>query len=393
MVFVGIDVAKDKHDCCILDEKGSALSTLVIANDRAGFERLLSEIKAFCSLEDAKIGLESTGHYSVNIQNFLLQKRLCVTVFNPLQVNMIRKAETLRKTKTDRKDAAFLARLLMSGANKPYQQPVLAVSELRILTRNRYRLVGIRSKHKQSISRLITTLFPELPQAFCKIDLKSVYALLSEFPTAAAIAGAHLTRLTHLLSENSKGRFGREKAIEVRELARSSIGLNSRATGLELQQIIRLVQQLHLEIDLLDREIRAIVEPMKSPILSIPGIGYTLGAIIIAEIGDVRNFSNPSKLLAFAGLEPSTCESGQFTATRTPMVKRGSKYLRWAMLQAAVRTAQHNETFGEYLFKKRSEGKHFFVAISHSAKKLMRVIFHLLRYGEHFGAQELRIAA
>lgn len=387
MICVGIDVAKDKHDCCILDGEGEKLSSFTISNDRQGFDRLMSCVAAFDKPENASIGLESTGIYSTNLQNYLLQKRLCVTVFNPLQVNLARKAETLRKTKTDRSDAAFIARLLLSGHTKPYTPQVWELSELRMLTRSRFRLVGMRSRYKQSISRLVTMLFPELSQAVHSVNQKSSYALLLEFPTAAAIANAHLTRLSNLLWVNSHGRYGKEKAIKIRELARNSIGLNSRAAGFELQQTIRMVQNLQEEIDLLDKEIRSIMRKIQSPALSIPGIGFVLGAMIVSEIGSVENFENPGKLLAFAGLEPSTNQSGNYTANKTPMVKRGSKYLRWALLQAARLVAYRDETFGRYYAKKKAENKHHFVVLNHTAKKLVRVLFHLLKTGQDFQPQ------
>lgn len=387
MVYVGIDVASNKHDCCILNEKGEELSIFAFSNDKQGFEFLLKQISLFTSekdLSDARIGLESTGHYSINIQNYLALKRLSVKIFNPLQVNLLRKAQSLRKTKTDKSDSKFLASLLFSDDSVPYSLPVLTVSELRILTRNRHRIVGMRTKLKISISRLITVLFPELPSVVWSVNQKSCYALLSELPTAKEIANANIVRLSNILSANSHGRYGREKAEQIRNLARNSIGMDSRATGFELQQTIRLIQNLQDEISVLDKEIKIIMKDVDSPVLSIPGIGYILGAIIISEIGDINNFVNPAKLLAFSGLEPSTYQSGKYTADKTPMVKRGSTYLRWAFLQAARLVAYRDDTFGHYLDSKRAQGKHFFVALSHTAKKLVRVVFHLLKSNQDF---------
>jgi transposase len=387
LIFVGIDVASEWHDCCILGVDGEVLNEFRFDNDRSGFDRLLEAIAGFsdeCGLSDARIGLESTGHYSINLTNYLLAKRLSVKIFNPLQVNLLRKAQSLRKTKTDKSDARFLATLLFSDDSKPYSQPLYHISELKVLTRNRYRLVQMRSKLKVSISRLVTVLFPELPGAVYSINQKSSYALLLEFPTAKSIASAHLTRLANLLSSNSHGRYGRDKALEIRGLASRSIGLDSRATGFELQQAIRLVRGIQSEIDALDDEIKAIMKELDSPVLSIPGVGHVIGAIILAETGNIENFGSPSQLLKFAGLEPSVYESGKYRASDTPMVKRGSKYLRWALLQAARLVAYRDKTFGEYMAKKRGEGKHYFVATSHVAKKLVRVLFHLLRSGETF---------
>lgn len=390
MIFVGIDVAKAKHDCCILDEGGNTLSAFTFFNDRQGFENLMAEISRFSSLSDlsdARIGLESTGHYSINIQNYLLQKRLCVKIFNPLQVNLLRKAQSLRKTKTDKSDSKFLALMLSSDDSKSYSLSVLAISELRILTRNRHRLVQMRTKLKLSLSRLITILFPELPSAVWSANQKSCYSMLLEFPTAKDIANANIVRLTNVLSANSHGRYGREKALQIRELARNSIGLDSRAAGFELRQTIRLIQGLQEEIDALDKEIREIMKNIASPILSIPGVGYVLGAIIVSEIGNIENFQNPAKLLAFAGLEPSQYQSGQYNATKTPMVKRGSTYLRWAFMQAARLVAYRDGTFAAYLEKKLGEGKHFYNALGHVAKKLVRVVFHLMKTGQNFEPQ------
>jgi len=390
MIYVGIDVAKSKHDCCILNEKGETLTAFVFTNDKQGFEKLMSEIAMYSSdrdLSDAKIGLESTGHYSINLQNYLLQKRLCVRIYNPLSVNLLRKAQTLRKTKTDKSDCKFLATLLFSDENKSYSQTVLPLSELRNLTRSRHRLICMRSKLKLSLSRLVTILFPELPGAVWSVNQKSSYALLSEFPTAKDIANANIIRLTNVLSSASRGKYGREKAEQIRDLARNSIGLDSRAVGFELQQTIRLIQNLQSEIDLLDKEIKKIMKEIDSPVLSIPGIGYVLGAIIVSEIGNIENFSSPAKLQAFAGLDPSIYQSGQYNASNTPLVKRGSTYLRWGFMQAARLVAYRDTTFAAYQEKKLSEGKHFFVALTHVAKKLIRVVFYLLKTNQNFVPQ------
>jgi len=296
------------------------LSTFVFTNDKQGFEKLLAEIGMYsgnCDLSDARIGLESTGHYSINLQNYLLQKRLCVKIYNPLSVNLLRKAQSLRKTKTDKSDCKFLATLLFSDDSKSYSQIVLPISDLRNLTRSRHRLVCMRSKLKLSLSRLITVLFPELPSVVWSVNQKSCYALLSEFPTAKDISTANIVRLTNVLSTNSHGKYGREKSEQIRNLARNSIGLDSRAVGFELQQTIRLTQNLQTEIDLLDVEIKKIMRGIASPVLSIPGIGYVLGSIIVSEIGNIENFADPAKLLGRAHLCKTKIETALILGNKT----------------------------------------------------------------------------
>lgn len=391
MLYVGIDVASEKHDCCILDNEGSVLvADLTFSNSREGFDTLYKTILSSLpgkNPENVKIGLEATGHYSINLVSFLRGKGLNITVFNPLHVNLYRKAQSLRKTKTDKADARLLAVMLFSDDSKSYQEPSYQISELKSLVRHRFRLIEQRSKLKTSVSRLVTILFPELKTAVWSIQQKSAQELLLAFPTAKAIADCHLTRLTNLISEASGGKYGKDKAVQIKNLASQSIGLSSAAAGFELQQTIRLIRHLQEEIDILEQHIKSIMLELNSPILSVPGISFVLGSIIIAEIGDVSRFSSPAKLLAFAGLDPSTYQSGKYTAGNTPMVKHGSAYLRWAFLTAARTVAMRDTCFKVYLAKKKSEGKHHFVAISHTAKKLVRVVFHLLTTNSSFVPQ------
>lgn len=375
------DIASKKHDCCILSSDGEILAPFfTFENNAEGFDILLKNIRNHCrDFDDVRVGVESTGHYSNNLISFLQGKGFCLTVFNPLQVNLFRKAQTLRKTKTDKADARFLAQMLMSSEHPIYAPQSLEISELKVLVRHRHRLVAMRTKLKISVSRLVAILFPELHTAVSSIHQATSYALLLELPTAKAVADCHLTRLTNLLYDNSKHRYGREKAVLIKSIAAKSIGTNSIATGFELQQTIKLLNNLRTEIDTLDKLVKKVMLTLNSPILTIPGISFTLGAIILAEIGNIDNFANPNKLLAFAGLEPSTHQSGKFTADNNSMVKRGSSYLRFALLQAALLITKYDGEFKSFYHKKRNEGKHHFVALNHVGKKLCRVIFHLLR--------------
>ena len=382
MIYVGIDVAKDKHDCCIVDSNGTILKdSLRIPNTRQGFEILYTSILSFLpnkTISNVKIGLESTGHYSTNIQNYLYAKGFHLSVLNPLATNLFRKAQTLRKTKTDKTDALVIAKMLFSDDTKSYSPVSYQIQELKSLTRHHYRLVGYRSKLKVSVTRLLDIIFPELATYVWSIHQPSVYALLSEFPNPKEISNCHLTKLTNLLYKATKGRYGREKADEIRNAASSSIGTSTKSLSLELQQTIRLIKSVQNEIVILDEQIKELMIEIDSPIMSIPGISYNLASIILSEIGDVHRFTNPAKLLAFAGLDPSTYQSGKYNATYTPMVKRGSAYLRWAILMASRTASMQDLTFSNYLAKKQGEGKHYYIAMSHVAKKLIRVIFYLL---------------
>ena len=389
MVCVGIDVSKDKHDCFILSSEGEVLADVfTISNNRDGFETLLHKIRSCTSSQDKiKVGLEATGHYSYNILGFLLGEGLPTFVINPLHTNLYRKSLSLRKTKTDRVDARTIATMLMSDVDlKSYTNTAYHNEELKSLTRYRFDKVQDRAKLKQSVSRLVNILFPELEGLVPSLHMASVYALLSEFPGASQIAGSHLTHLKTVLHDASRGRYDRDMAVIIRDAARGSIGSKMPAKSLELQHTIRLIWELDREINDIEAEIDAIMESIQSPITSIPGIGTRMGAMILAEVGDFSRFDSPDKLLAYAGLSPTTFQSGKLNATGVyaHMEKRGSRYLRYAIFNAAKYVCHWEPAFAAYLAKKRSEGKHYNVAISHAAKKLVRLIFALQRSGQAF---------
>ena len=351
MVYVGIDVAKDKHDCYIVNSDGEVLAEVfTISNNLDGFNLLFQRIQSVApDLSNIKVGLEATGHYSYNIFGFLLDKGLATCVINPLHTNLFRKSTSLRRTKTDRIDARTIAAMMMSGVVlTSYTSTSYHNEELKSLTRYRFEKVQERAKLKQSIARLVCILFPELETLVPTLHIQSVYALLAEFPGAKQIASCHLSHLKTLLSKASKGRYGREKAIELRNAAQRSIGSAMKMKSMELQHTIRLIRELDAEICEIEDAIRQIMDAMAPPILTIPGISYRMGA-------------------AYPHME-----------------KRGSRYLRYALFNATRFVCNWDPSFAAYLAKKRSEGKHYNVAISHAAKKLVRIIFALMKSGKSY---------
>ena len=282
-------------------------------------------------------------------------------------------------------DAHTIATMLMSDVNlKSYSDTSYHNEELKSLTRYRFDKVKERAKLKTSISRLVTILFPELEKLTPTLHMASISALLSEYPGALQVASAHLTRLTNLLYESSKGRYGRDTAIVFREAARTSIGSNMPAKSLELKHTLKLMDELDSEINEIEQVIKGIMDQIHSPVLTIPGISYRMGAMILAEIGDFSRFDSPDKILAYAGLSPSTYQSGQLESSYSHMEKRGSRYLRYALFNAAKFVCHWDPNFAAYLAKKRAEGKHYNVAVSHAAKKLVRVIYQLEKSGQPY---------
>ena len=391
MIYVGIDVAKDKHDCFAMNSDGEILiEKLTITNNLDGFETLYNSLMNFSnSLDNIKVGLEATGHYSNNILNFLTEKGFNIYLINPLQTNLYVKGQSLRKTKTDKLDAHVIATMLVSDNLKPYIPVSYHISELKSLTRHRFRLVKENSKFKTSLVRLVDIVFPELPKIVSSVAQKSCLALLYELPSAKDIAECNLTHLTHLLSNNSYKHFGRDKAIQIRDLARNSIGLNSNSVSFELKQTISIIQFIQEQLDDVEKRIKEILKEINSPILTIPGISFKTAGSILAEIGDISRFDSPAKLLAFAGLDPSMYQSGKFFSTHSVMVKRGSKYLRFALMTAARMVCLNDATFCTFKDRKMAEGKHYMVTMGHVAKKLVRVIYYLLKTNNVYQASKV----
>ena len=387
MVYVGIDVAKDKHDCYIVNSDGEVLAEVfTISNDQDGFSLLFQKLQSVApDLSNVKVGLEATGHYSYNILGFLLDKGLTTYVINPLHTNLFRKSTSLRRTKTDRVDARAIAAMMMSDVVlTSYTAASYHNEELKSLTRYRFEKVRERAKLKQSVARLVNILFPELENLVPSLHMQTVYTLLAELPGAKQIASCHLTHLKALLHDASRGRYGRDKAIEIRNAAQHSIGSAMKMKSMELQHTIRLIGELDTEIDEIETAIQEIMDEMAPPILTIPGISYRMGAMILAEIGDFSRFDSPDKILAYAGLSPSTYQSGKLTNAYPHMEKRGSRYLRYALFNATRFVCNWDPSFAAYLAKKRAEGKHYNVAISHAAKKLVRLIFALMKSGKAY---------
>ena len=387
MIFVGIDVAKNKHDCFIMNSEGEVLADVfTIQNNSEGFDLLYSKICSFSKdFSNIKVGLEATGHYSYNILGFIFDKAIPCYLINPLHTSLFRKSLSLRKTKTDKVDCRTIAYLLMSDVNlKPYSRQLYHNEELKSLSRYRFDKVNERSKLKVSISRLVTILFPELEKLVSSLHTTSIYDLLVAFPGASFIANSSVEEIFSLLNTSSRGRLSEDFASILYETAQKSIGSTMPAKSLELKHTINLIKELDCEIDEIETEIKSLLTLINSPILSIPGISHRMGAMIIAEIGDFSRFDSPDKILAFAGLSPSTYQSGQFQSSHSHMEKRGCKYLRYALFNSAKLVCQWDPTFKSYLAKKRAEGKHYNVAISHAIKKLVRVIFHLEKSQQTF---------
>lgn len=386
LYYVGIDVAKAKHDLSVIDEHGEIIEkNFRFENSFQGFQQLKIRLERLPKSinDEIRIALEDTGHYAYNLLNFLHKLGYLSFTYNPLLIKEFARSLSLRKTKTDKKDAVTIARKLREDVTPERFKADTSIQELKFLTRHQSRLIHSRSKAKTYYVRLLDLMFPELAKIVGNVHNKYVYELLTSYPTPAKIARARFDSLLKIK------RLTADKANRIQEAARQTIGTISPALSLELKQIIATIQHYSQQIDEIEQEISQLMSEINSPITTITGIGTRLGAIILAEIRNIHNFKNPAQLQAFAGMEPSIYQSGQVDV-QGRMVKRGSPYLRYALFLAAEAISRYSPHFKAYLRLKLSQGKHYFVSITHVAKKLIRVIYALLQTHQTFNEAKLR---
>ena len=379
MIYVGIDIAKLNHFASAISSDGEVLiEPFKFTNDYDGFSLLVSNLNAL-DQNSIVIGLESTAHYGDNLVRYLITLGFKVCVLNPIKTSIMRK-NNVRKTKTDKVDTFIIAKTLMMQDSLRFTTlEDLDYIELKELGRFHQKTIKQRTRLKIQLTSYVDQVFPEL-QYFFKSGLhqNAVYALLKEAPTPNQIASMHMTHLTNLLKHYSHGHFKKDTARELRVLAQKSVGINDSSLALQITQTIEQIELLSHQLFDTELEMSNIESCLRSVLFTIPGIGIVNGGIILGEIGDIHRFSSPNKVLAFAGLDPTVYQSGNFQAKRTRMSKRGSKTLRYALMNAAHNVVKNNQTFKEYYDSKRAEGRSHYNALGHCAGKLVRIIYKML---------------
>ncbi|MBA4689185.1 IS110 family transposase [Lacrimispora amygdalina] len=389
MYFVGIDISKYKHDCCIISAADQKIvSKFTVKNDKTGFEQLLTIFNSLSNPQDIKIGFESTAHYALNLELFLENANHSFMEINPVLIKEYKKSTSLRRTKTDSIDCESIARWLMTVEYKPHSKGFYHAYSLKSLTRLRDRLVRQRSFYLIKITNVLDHTFPEFKPFFHERLSKTALYLLENYGSAEKMARMNSVSYDKLRSI-SRGKFSPQQFLELKELATNTVGVNNSIFDVELNSLLTLYKSLVKEIGTLENEINKLIEEVHPHYMSVPGIGPISAAVIYSEYGDISNFSNPGQMLAFAGIEPGINDSGT-ESHGGRMVKRGSSQLRYVLINCCLPLIRFDITFATYYAKKRGEGKPHRVAITHVAKKLVRVIYALERQEVDYNIQKLR---
>lgn len=374
LINIGIDLSKYKHDCFIFDDSSGEVivDNFSFENNKKGFQQFLDLLKPY-DHSNVRIGFESTGHYGMNLKLFLENNHFTYMEFNPLLVKEFSKSLSLRKTKTDKADACVICQKLISVPYKPNSPQFYHKYCLKSLSRTRDTLVKEKSKYLVFITNTLDLAFPEFKPFFDgNFSASSIY-ILSKYLNAENISRM---RDYDSIRKVSRGKFSYAKFAKLKDLAKNTIGESNDILEFQLQTLLELYDHIKSKIALIDKQISTIIKDLNPPMLSIPGIGEVTCAAIISEFGDLSRFADAGKALSFAGAEPSIIQSGTLSS-KGRMVKHGSGHLRYHLLQAAEQVKNHCPYFYDYYLKKLSEGKSYRVAISHTSKKLLRVIYHL----------------
>jgi transposase len=381
MFYVGIDIAKNTHEAAILSDSGELVgSTLKVANNTTGAQKLLSSLaKTGVPVDDAVIGMEATGHYWLAIYSFLVGQGYAVKVINPIVTDAYRNM-SVRKAKSDQIDAVVIAKVLRLGEYKEAPTANEQTLALRQLCRFRAYEVDLCSDLKRKSIALLDQIFPEYAKLFSDTFGVASREVLINYSTPEELSQINPRKLTNLLDKASKGHFGKDKALQIKDVAAHSIGITiaTDAFAFQLRQLLEQISFIEDQVEQLDLEIAAYMKRTDSFITTIPGIGPVLGAVIISEVGDISRFEDGKKLVAYAGIDASVSQSGSFEGTQMHMSKRGSPYLRRALYTAAGVAAFHDPELSAYYQRLRQRGKHHNVAVGAIARKLCYIVFSVL---------------
>lgn len=388
MLFVGIDIGKNNHVASMMDEYGKVVfKAFSFSNTTDGGNALFSKLSSYSSNpSDFEIGMEATGHYWLSIYSFLFEKGFLLHVINPIQTDGWRKGTEIRKRKNDIIDSVLIADLIRYGQ---FVQTRLADEDLfslRTLTRFRTYLVESISDLKRKVVCVLDQIFPEYQSIFSDIFGKTSKEILLQFPSPIDFETISSESLAELLAQLSRQKIGAAKAEQLKAAASSSFGITfaKNSFTFQLKALIEQISFIENQVKETESEISNIMRKLDSPITTITGIGNVTGAAIISEIGDISKFDNPRKLVAFAGLDATVTQSGEFEASHNVMSKRGSPYLRKAIFQAALIASFHDPVLSVYYQKKKAEGKHHLTCVGAVARKMCNIIYAVLKNNQPY---------
>ena len=372
----------------MMDESSKVIfKAFSFPNTLDGGNALFSKLTSYSSnIDDFDIGMEATGHYWLSVYSFLFEKKFLLHVINPIQTDGWRRGTEIRKRKNDIVDSVLIADLIRYGQFVETRLADEDLFSLRSLTRFRTYLVESISDLKRKVVCVLDQVFPEYQSIFSDIFGKTSKEILLQFSSPIDFELVSSQTLAGLLAKLSRKQVGSVKADQLKAAASCSFGVTFAKSSFtfQLKALIEQISFIEKQVKETETEIAGIMKKLDSPITTITGIGSVTGAAIISEIGDISKFDSPRKLVAFAGLDATVTQSGEFEAAHNVMSKRGSPYLRKAIFQAALVAAFKDPVLSAYYQKKRAEGKHHLTCIGAVARKMCNIIYAVVKNNQPY---------
>ena len=382
MIYVGIDVASEKHDVCIMNGEGEIFKTIfTIRNCKTEYKKLLNTIKdakKFWNDSKVSIGIESTGVYSAVLVNYLSEiEDLDIIYINPILTNMFQHSERVHYAKTDAIDAKGIC-MYLSNKNKrllTYTKPSYHILEIKSLSRETKKIGKQINKTANHLRGIIHTVFPEFFECIHDICTDTAVEILIKYPTPDLLKKKRNF-------EDIKKNLKPGKRINLGpliELAKNSVGTFNDSDKIIITGLSKTLKMFIEQKKNYVARLNTLACKYCKNLLTVPGIGSINACAIIGEIGNIENFHGYESIISYAGMNPIVYESGKYKGNGLSISKKGSPYLRNAIIRSANLIVMKDDKFKEYFDKKISEGKPYKIAMGHVAKKLTRVIYQILK--------------
>lgn len=385
MYYLGIDVGKYEHQATLINEQHERIGESIrFKNTHESFQKWMHQIKRSVP-ESAEItaGMESTGHYWINLRNFLQDTGMTnIQVINPIETQQV-STTRIRKVKNDKVDSLIIAQIISRSQKRAVVEDDQRTA-LKRLTRFYDKMKRQETFVKRELNSLLELICPEFEGLFKNMFLKTPLTILRTYTDLRTLLTVDGEAFCALLTKESRGRITSDRALTILQTVQHSIGQHhwDDIAVIQVRMLLDTLELIQKHVIELKKEIEQSSDHYadKRYLVSIPGVSSISAAIYLAELGDISKFHTKHQLTAFAGIDASVCESGNYKRTQGNRIsKRGSKYLRKQLYYAAKTAVIFDPELKAYYVKKKQEGKHYNVIMIAVARKLLMRMYVVLK--------------
>ncbi|MGE7430420.1 IS110 family transposase [Bacillus thuringiensis] len=389
-LYVGVDLHKEHHTAVIINCWQEKLGEIQFENKPSAFSKFLLEVETYVSDGLSVVfGLEDVGGYGRALAKYLVDHEQVVKEVNPALSFLERKSHVTTQ-KSDSWDAECVARILINKLNQlPDAKPNDLFWSIQQLVSRRNALVKAQSALKNQLHIQLNHHYPSYKKFFSELDGKTALAFWQQYPSPSCLEGANIKQLTAFLLDVSNNTCSVKKASDILKLVKEdghTMKEYQETRDFLVRSIVRDIEFKKTEMKYIERELKQLVNLLDYQLETMPGIELVTASALIAEIGDVRRFSNANKLARFAGIAPVYFGSGG--KGKTHKSKQGNRALHALFYNLAVQQVQvakgskmpRNPVFHAYYQKKLKEGKTKGQALVCIMRRLVNIVYGMMKY-------------